>query len=181
MVCFGVTVSAQKYKSTNHDEVSKTLGDSNFSSNKSLFENLKDAPDFTILSKILKNDQLRKSLENQEMVTIFAIADEAFMNLPKKSRDSILGNKPLLNAMIKYLAIPGRLDSHSLLTAIEKNGGKALLTTVEGQSLEIKEENGQVVLVDSYNNSARIIAPDYYHKNGFFHIVDGFVFPPGSN
>ncbi len=180
MIGFGSTLSAQKYISTNHDEVSKTLGDSNFSSSKSLFENLKDAPDFTILAKILKNDQLRRSLEKEEMVTVFAIADEAFMNLTKKSRDSILGNTRLVNSMIKFLAVPGRLDSHSLKTAVEKNGGKALLTTVEGNSLEIIEENGQLMLVDSYNNKAKILVADFYHKNGFFHIVDGFVFPPGS-
>ncbi len=177
IICFGATVSAQKYISTKNAEISKVLGASNFTSSKTFYENIEEAPDFTILAKILKNDPLRQKLEGQEMVTIFALADEAFLNLPKKTRDSILSNNKLVSSIIKYLAIPGRLDSNSLKTAVEKNGGTAYLTTVEGQRLEIKEEAGQLVLVDTHNNTARIIAPDYYHKNGFFHIVDGIIFP----
>ena len=177
MVCFGATVSAQKYISTQNREVSKVLGASSFTSSKTFFENIEEAPDFTILAKILKNDAVRKTLERQEMITIFALADESFLNLPKKSRDSVLGNTKLVNSIVTYLAVPGRLDSNSLKTAVEKNGGKAYLTTVEGQKLAIKEEAGQLVLIDGNNNSARIIAPDFYHKNGFFHIIDGIIFP----
>lgn len=180
IVCFGTTVSAQKYISTKSAEVSKVLGESNFTSSKTFFENIEEAPDFTILAKILKNDPLRQKLDGQEMVTIFALADEAFLNLTKKSRDSILGNKRLVSSIVKYLAVPGRLDSNSLKIAVEKNGGKAYLTTVEGQRLAIKEDSGQLVLIDEHNNTARIIAPDFYHKNGFFHIVDGIVFPPSK-
>ncbi|SRX55659.1 fasciclin domain-containing protein [Aequorivita sp. CIP111184] len=180
MVCFGTVVSAQKYISTKNTEVSKVLGESTFTSSKTFYENIKEAPDFTILAKILKNDRLRKTLEGQEMVTIFALADESFMNLSKKTRDSVLGNNKLVSSIVNYLAIPGRLDSNSLKTAVEKNGGKAYLTTVEGQKLAIREEAGQLVLVDEHNNTARIIAPDFYHKNGFFHIVDGVIFPPSE-
>lgn len=156
------------------------LGDSEFTSSKTFYENIEEAPDFMILAKILKNEHLRKKLENQEMVTIFAVADEAFLNLPKKSRDSILGNTPLVNSMIKYLAVPGRLDSNSLKTAVEKNSGKAYLTTIEGHRLEIMENAGQLMLIDEHKNIARVIAPDYYHKNGFFHIIDGLIFPPSE-
>ena len=99
-ICFTATVSAQKYKSTKNAEVTKMLGDSEFTSSKTFYENIEEAPDFMILAKILKNEPLRKKLENQEMVTIFAVADEAFLNLPKKSRDSILGNTTLVNSMI---------------------------------------------------------------------------------
>lgn len=181
IICFGSTVSAQKYLSTNNNEVSKVLGESTFTSSKTFYENLEEAPDFTILAKILKNDQLRKALEGQEMVTIFAIADEAFTKLSKKSRDSVLGNTRLVSSIVKYLAVPGRLDSNSLKVAVEKNGGKAYLITVEGQRLGIKEEAGELILVDEENNTATIIASDFYHKNGFFHIVNGLVFPPSGN
>lgn len=180
MVCFGASVSAQKYISTKNAEVSKVLGETNFTSSKTFFENIEEAPDFTILAKILKNDPLRQKLESQEMVTIFALADESFLNLPKKTRDSILNNNRLVNSIIKYMAVPGRLDSNALKTAVEKNGGTAYLTTVEGQKLGIKEEAGQLILVDGHSNTARIIAQDFYHKNGFFHIVDGIIFPPSE-
>jgi uncharacterized surface protein with fasciclin (FAS1) repeats len=36
------------------------------------------------------------------------------------------------------------------------------------------------MLIDEHKNIARVIAPDYYHKNGFFHIIDGLIFPPSE-
>lgn len=177
MVCFSVTVSAQKYKSTNSTEVSKTLGESNFTSDKTFYENIEEAPDFTVLSKIIKNESLRQKLESPEMVTIFAISDEAFLNLSKKSRDSILGNPLVINSVVKYLTVPGRVDSYSLKNEIAKKGGTIFLKTLDGQNLGVREVNGQLQLVDSENRTATIIATDYYHKNGFFHIIDALIFP----
>ncbi|SRX75468.1 fasciclin domain-containing protein [Aequorivita antarctica] len=177
MVCLVTTVSAQKYLSTNNDEVSKILGESTFTSNKTFYENIEDAPDFTILAKILKNDPSRKKLESQEMVTFFAISDEAFLNLSKKGRDSILGNSKIINSVIKYLAVPGRVDSYTLKSEIAKKGGTIYLKTLEGENLGVRETNGELQLVDSENRTATIIAQDFYHKNGYFHIIDGLIFP----
>ena len=174
------TGSAQKYKSTESTEASKMLGESNFTSNKTFYENIEEAPDFTVLSKIIKNEPLRQKMESQEMVTIFAISDEAFLNLSKKSRDSILGNTFLMNSVVKYLTIPGRVDSYTLKSQIAKNGGTIYLKTLDGQNLGVRETNGQLQLVDSENRVATIIASDFYHKNGFFHIVDGLIFPPSE-
>lgn len=179
-VCFGTTVSAQKYLSTTNVLVTDEWQGNHFTSTKTFAENIEEAPQFTILAKLLKNEALRKTLESEEMVTIFAVTDSAFLKLPKKSRDSLLGNTALMTSMVKYLAVPGRLDSNSLKTAIEKNGGKAYVTTLDGRKLGIQEENGTLVLVDAENNTATIIAPDFYHKHGFFHIVVGFVFPPSE-
>lgn len=178
VVCCSVVASAQKYITNEGTEVSKTWKGQSFTSQKTFIENIAEAPEFSITANILENEALREALENQEMVTLFAVADSAYLSLPKKRRDSILGNAHLVNAMVKYLAVPGRLDSHSLRTAIEKNGGKAYLTTLEGHSIEITEQAGQLVLVDGQNNRAHIIATDFYHKNGFFHIIDGVLLPP---
>ncbi len=177
MVCLVTTVSAQKYLSTDSAEVSKTLGESTFTSSKTFYENIEEAPDFTILAKILKNEPSRKKLENQEMITFFAISDEAFLNLSKKRRDSILGNSKIINSVIKYLAVPGRVDSNTLKSEIAKKGGIIYLKTLEGESLGVRETNGELQLVDSENRTANIIAQDFYHKNGFFHIIDGLIFP----
>jgi uncharacterized surface protein with fasciclin (FAS1) repeats len=174
------TGSAQKYKSIESTEASKILGESNFTSNKTFYENIEEAPDFTVLSKIIKNEPLRQKMESQEMVTIFAISDEAFLNLSKKSRDSILGNTFLMNSVVKYLTIPGRVDSYTLKSQIAKNGGTIYLKTLDGENLGVRETNGQLQLVDSENRVATIIASDFYHKNGFFHIVDGLIFPPSE-
>jgi uncharacterized surface protein with fasciclin (FAS1) repeats len=82
--------------------------------------------------------------------------------------------------MVKHLVVPGRLDSYSLKAAVEKQGGLAHLTTLQGDKLDIKEKDHQLILMDSEGNTAAVVAADFYHKNGFFHIVDGLVFPPSK-
>ncbi|WP_310993921.1 fasciclin domain-containing protein [Aequorivita marina] len=172
-----VQVTAQKYLSKDHKEVTAAWKDNDFTSSKTILENIEEAPQFTILSGILKNKALQQTLDKEEMITVFAMTDAAFMELPKKSRDSILGNSKLTEAMIKYLSVPGRLDSYSLKAALKKNNGSVFLATLAGEKLEVKEVNGVLQLIDSEKRTARIIASDFYHKNGFFHIVEGLVFP----
>ncbi|MRT17422.1 fasciclin domain-containing protein [Vitellibacter sp. q18] len=176
-LCFVIPVSAQKYLSTDAAVVSKNLGNSTFTSNKSFYDNIVDAPDFTIMAQILKTDGSRKNLESQEMVTFFAISDEAFLKFNKETRDSILGNPMLLKGVINFLAVPGRLDSHALKTEIAKKGGPIYIKTLSGEQLGVRETDGQLQLFDSENRTATVIAKDFYHKNGFFHIIDALIFP----
>ncbi|MGO3182198.1 MAG: fasciclin domain-containing protein [Aequorivita sp.] len=176
----GTQVSAQKYLSADKVEASKEWKGNDFTASKTFLENIIEAPQFTILTSILKDDALRNTLEKEEMVTIFAMTDSAFLELPKESRDSILGNKKLTSSMVKYLSVPGRVDSYSLKSALKKNNGIVYLATLEGEKLQVKEVNGQLQLEDSENHIAKIIASDFYHKNGFFHVVEGLVFPPSE-
>lgn len=173
----GIEASAQKYLSVDNSEISKEWKGSNFTSTKTFADNINEAPQFTILKAILKSDALRQALAKEEMVTIFAITDTAFLELPEKSRDSILGNTKLTNSMVKYVSVPGRVDSYSLKAAIKKNNGQIFLATLNGQEIGVREVDGQLQLIDSEKRTARIIASDFNHKNGFFHIVEGLVFP----
>ncbi len=171
--------TAQKYGAATQGEITKEWNGTVFSSEKSFLDNLKLTPSFSILSKALENEALLKALENEEMVTIFAITDSGFSNLPKTTRDSIMGNPKIISSIVKLYAIPGRVDNHSLKKSLLTNGA-AYFATLNGEKLGIKEVNGNIVLFDSKNNTATIIASDFYHKNGFFHIVDGIIFPAGE-
>ena len=173
----GIQASAQKYLSMDNKEVSKEWKGSNFTSTKTFAENIEESPQFTILSSILKSDALRQVLAKEEMITIFAITDTAFLELPERSRDSILGKTKLTSSMVKYLTVPGRVDSYSLKAALKKNEGTIFLATLEGEKLGVREVDGVLQLIDSEKRMARIIASDFYHKNGFFHIVEGLIFP----
>jgi hypothetical protein len=73
--------------------------------------------------------------------------------------------------------VPGRLDRHSIIKAIQKSNGIAYYATLEGENLGFKEESGQLYLVDKRGNKSLISATDFYHKKGLFHIVQGLVLP----
>jgi uncharacterized surface protein with fasciclin (FAS1) repeats len=73
--------------------------------------------------------------------------------------------------------VPGRIDAHSLMKAIEKGGGTARFSTVSDELLMIRNGKNGMELYDTEGNTATIVATDFYHKNGFFHIVEGLVLP----
>ena len=176
--CLIITsVSAQKYSSGSTSEAKTTWEGISFSSEKTIQENINQAPKLSIIANVASNSELVAALAKEEMVSVFVPMDIAFENLSKKERKSLLANTSKLSSMVKFLTIPGRVDLNSLTTAIEKNGGTAYFATLSGETIGAKMLNGQVVLFDSEKNIATITASNFYHKNGFFHIIDELVYP----
>lgn len=174
----GYTVTAQKYTNTESATVTKVWKGTTFSSSKSLIDNIVEAPDLSLLNKALENKSIVKSMEAEDMITVFAISNKGFSMLQEK-HDSIFDSSKakLLTSIITYHIIPGRVDSYSIKNEIKRHGGIAYYATLQGNKIGVKEENGQLVLVDTQGNSSIISESDFYHKNGFFHIVDGIVLP----
>tara|TARA_R110000787_G_scaffold17180_1_gene54206 strand:- start:45121 stop:45699 length:579 start_codon:yes stop_codon:yes gene_type:complete len=170
---------AQKYTKTDNSEVTKIWNETTFYSSKSFAENIAEVPNFSMLKKSLELGSIAKEIEGEEMVTIFAMTNNGYEKL-QGVKDSIFDITVAANrvAIIKYHVIPGRVDSHSIKKAVQRKGGVAYFSTLQGDTLGVKEENGQLYLVDSLGNTSMISATDFYHKNGFFHIVEGYVLPP---
>jgi len=174
----GNTVTAQKYTKTDKETVTKEWQGYTFSSSKSLIDNISEVSELSLLKRALHNEAINMSLDAEEMITVFAISNQGFTKLQAKHDSIFTASKAkLLTAIIKYHVIPGRVDSHSIKNAVKRNGGTVYYATLQGEKLGIKEENGQLVLVDVQGNTSVISATDFYHKNGFFHIVDGIVLP----
>ena len=169
---------AQKYTKTDTSELSKKWNETTFYASKSFAENITEVPSFSILKKNLELGSSTKEIEDQEMVTIFAMTNNAYEKL-QGVKDSIFDIVPIANriAIIKYHVIPGRVDKRSIKKAIQYKEGIAYFTTLQGVKLGVKEENSQLFLVDSFGNTSVISATDFYHKNGFFHIAEGYVIP----
>lgn len=172
-----VPVSAQKYLSKNQAEITSEWEGSSFSSTKSLSENISQVPQLSLWSKMLAIPATERIVGDQEMVTLFVVTDAAFMKLPKKSRDSIINNPRVAQSLIKYLAVPGRIDSHSLHKEASKRSGEFSLATLDGQKLRVRERNGKITLIDPENRTATVEASDFYHKNGLFHLIDAVILP----
>ena len=173
----GNSVSGQIYLSKEMPTVVKKWNGNTFTSEKSFVDNIKEVSQFSILSKILDDELLVEELDNNEMVTIFAVSDTAFSHLGEKQRDSLLGNKNLMKSMVKFMAVPGRIDRHGLEKEAGKRNGTFYLSTLNGENLGVVEKDGQLHLVDPQGRHAPITDADFYHENGLFHIVGGLVFP----
>ena len=181
LVFIGNTSTAQKYTKTDNQTVTKEWKGSTFSSSNSIVDNISEASELSLFKRALSSEAINKSLDAEEMITVFAISNNGFSELQTK-HDSIFDTSKakLLTAIIRYHVIPGRVDSHSIKKEVERKGGTVYYTTLQGEKLGIKEENGQLLLVDAQGNTSVISATDFYHKNGFFHIVDGIVLPKST-
>lgn len=169
---------AQKYTKTDNSEVTKKWNEFTFYSSKTFSENIAEVPEFSLLKKSLELGSSAKTIEDEEMVTIFAMTNNGYEKL-QGVKDSIFDTSVAANKIeiIKYHVVPGRVDSHSIKKAVQHKEGVAHFSTLQGDKLGVKEENGQLYLVDSAGNTSMISATDFYHKNGFFHIVEGYVLP----
>ncbi|PKA84581.1 putative surface protein with fasciclin (FAS1) repeats [Ulvibacter sp. MAR_2010_11] len=175
-VIFSSSLCAQKYVSSDDVLVETEWNGVTFSSEKSLFENLALAPGFAETGLLLE-DYEQDIFKEGTMFTVFVSVDSSYRALPEETYKALFSEGNALEQFFKFYIIPGRLDSYSLKKAIANNSGKAYLRTLNGENLGIKEVNGQLVLVDSQNNTATVTASNFYHSNGFFHIVEGLVFP----
>lgn len=173
---FCSSLMAQKYGSSEGVVVVKEWNGISFSSELTLAENVSLAQNFTKLSTILEKVE-NKIFTDDFMGTVFLSVDSSYNRMTEEELEALFANSTELERFFKYYIVPGRLDAYSLKKSIEKNGGVAKLKTLHGENLRVKIENGQLSLFDMQNNVATIIAADFYHKNGLFHIVEGLVFP----
>lgn len=171
------TATAQKYESTSVQAATKKYKEVVFSSEKSLAENLSLSEDFSYIANSLNDEQFANELSTSEMITVFVVRDKSFTDMPEETRDSIVGNKSLMEDMLKLNVIPGRVDSNALLDGIQRNNGTVYYTTLSNEKIGFRKDNGKVVMFDHNNNTAIVTDTDYLHSKGYFHIVDGLLFP----
>ena len=141
---------AQKYTKADNSEVTRKWNETTFYSSKTFSENITEVASFSALSKNLELEATSKAIQEEEMITIFAMTNNAYEKL-NAVQDSIFNTSLVANkvAIIKYHVIPGRVDSHSIKKAVERKGGIAQFSTLQGEKLGIKEDNGQLYLLDS--------------------------------
>ena len=176
MLCLAPATIAQKYTNTETSVVKRSYNGVEFSSNKSLFENLSEAPGFTVYREMLESHG-ESLLSEGFMGTVFVLPDSSF-NLDTDDPEAPnLSDSSLQKRILEYLIVPGRIDAHALKKAATRAGGTARLSTLSGESLAVRLNGEELLLMDSKGNTSRLIATDLYHKHGFFHIADALVLP----
>lgn len=168
--------NAQKYKSISTTTITKDWQGIAFTSDKTLQENLAQSTSFSIMATVLEDESLSSKLSSEEMVTVFVANDISFTELEEDARKTLLADAQKMAQLVKFHTIPGRVDKNAIEKAISTSGGSAYFITLEGEKLAVTKKEEAFVISDSKGNSAVIKETDFYHKNGFFHIVEGFAF-----
>ncbi len=134
---------------------------------------------FTTLVAAVKAAGLVDVLSGKGPFTVFAPVNSAFDKLPNGTVSNLLKpeNKKVLSAVLTYHVVAGKFNAKDVLAAIKKNGGKFVITTVQGGKLTASISEGNVILTDVKGNTSKVIITDVKASNGVVHAIDSVVMP----
>ena len=149
---------------------------------KTIVANAVNSKDHTTLVAAVKAAGLVDTLSGAGPFTVFAPTNDAFTMLPSGTVPTLLKpeNKAKLTSVLTYHVVPGRLDAAALDALVKKGGGKAELTTAQGQKLMVMMNGPMNLLVeDGSGTVANISTYDVYQSNGVIHVIDHVLLPQG--
>jgi len=151
------------------------VGGHAMSASKDIVSNAINSDDNKTLVAAVKAAGLVATLQGAGPFTVFAPTDEAFNALPAGTVDTLVKpeNKATLTRILAYHVVPGKLDFAALASQIQAGHGKAMLKTVQGETLSA-EMNGpkNIVIVDSKGNVAHVTTYDVVQSNGAIQVID---------
>jgi uncharacterized surface protein with fasciclin (FAS1) repeats len=147
--------------------------------NKNIVQNASEASNLTTLVTAVKAAGLVDTLEGAGPFTVFAPTNDAFAKLPAGTVDTLVKpeNQDQLKKVLTYHVVPGRVTASKLVSMIHKNGGQAMLKTVEGGVITAKLDGSNVVLTDEKGGTAMVTQADVMQKNGVVHVIDSVLMP----
>lgn len=147
--------------------------------NKDIIDNAVNSKDHTTLVAAVKAAGLVDTLKGPGPFTVFAPTNAAFSALPKGTVEGLLKpeNKADLTRILTYHVVPGAVTSTDLMAKIKQGGGKASLTTVEGEALTARVAGKGITLTDSKGQVAQVTIADVKQSNGVIHVIDKVLMP----
>jgi uncharacterized surface protein with fasciclin (FAS1) repeats len=156
-----------------------TVGGAPMYPSKNIVENAVNSKDHTTLVAAVKAAGLVDTLSGPGPFTVFAPTNAAFSALPAGTVDTLLKpeNKGALTKVLTYHVVAGRMTASDLMAAIKKGGGKATLTTVQGEPLTATQSGKTLSVIDAKGGRAQVSIGDVLQSNGVIHVVDKVLMP----
>ena len=177
-----VPAAAISFASVAHasmEEKTVEVGGAAMYPSKNIIENAVNSKDHTTLVAAVKAAGLVETLSGPGPFTVFAPTNAAFEKLPAGTVDTLVKpeSKDTLTKILTYHVVAGKFSAADVLAAIEAGGGKATLTTVEGQPLTATVHDGGVMLTDAKGGTAMVTIADVNQSNGVIHVIDTVLMP----
>ena len=144
-----------------------------------IVDNAVNSKDHTTLVAAVKAAGLVDTLKGAGPFTVFAPTDAAFAKLPAGTVETLVKpeNKATLTGILTYHVVAGRLDAKTLIKQVKDGGGKATLTTVQGEPLVATLDKGKLVLTDAKGGASTVTIGDVFQSNGVIHVIDSVLLP----
>lgn len=161
-------------------EATVMVGGAEMFPSKNIVENAVNSADHTTLVAAVQAADLVDTLTSPGPFTVFAPTNAAFDALPPGTVDTLLlpENKPVLQKVLTYHVVPGRIGAAELAALIAAGGGSTTLTTASGGTLTAQlTSTGGVVITDEKGGTAMVTIADVNQSNGVIHVVDSVLLP----
>jgi uncharacterized surface protein with fasciclin (FAS1) repeats len=156
-----------------------TVGGAAMYPTRNIVENAVNSADHTTLVAAVKAAGLVDTLAGTGPFTVFAPVNDAFTALPAGTVETLLRpeNKAMLQSVLTYHVVPGRMTAANLMAKVRAGGGTARLTTAQGGILTARMQGGNLVLVDSKGGVATVTQADVMQSNGVIHVTNAVSLP----
>lgn len=146
---------------------------------KTIVDNAVNSKDHTTLVAALQAAGLVDTLKGPGPFTVFAPTNAAFNKLPAGTVDTLLKpeSKDALTKVLTYHVVPGRMTANDLMGKIKADGGKTVLTTVQGEPLTASMMGNTLMLTDAKGGMSHVTIKDVMQSNGVIHVVDTVLMP----
>jgi uncharacterized surface protein with fasciclin (FAS1) repeats len=144
---------------------------------KNIVQNAMNSKDHTTLVSLVKKAGLVSTLEGPGPFTVFAPTNEAFAGLPQATVSKVSGDAALLKKVLTYHVVAGRLTTSDIASKIQAGGGKAMLTTVEGDTITATMDGSKIMLTGAGGGTATITIANVAQSNGEIQVIDGVLMP----
>ena len=147
--------------------------------NRNIVENAVNSRDHTTLVAAVKAAGLVDTLSGPGPFTVFAPTNAAFAKLPAGTVDTLLqpANQSMLQSVLTYHVVPGRLTAADLMARIKAGNGQARLTTVQGGTLTARMMGDMIMLTDAKGGMSHVTQANVMQSNGVIHVTDGVSLP----
>jgi uncharacterized surface protein with fasciclin (FAS1) repeats len=146
---------------------------------RTIVQNAVNSRDHTTLVAAVTAAGLAETLSGPGPFTVFAPTNAAFARLPAGTVDTLLKpeNRSMLQTVLTYHVVPGRLTAADLMQQIRAGGGQARLTTVQGGMLTARMMGNRIMLVDAKGGMSHVTQTNVMQSNGVIHVTDAVSLP----
>jgi uncharacterized surface protein with fasciclin (FAS1) repeats len=146
---------------------------------KTIVDNAVNSKDHTTLVAAVQAAGLVDTLKGPGPFTVFAPTNAAFAKLPAGTVETLVKpeNKATLTSILTYHVVAGRMTAADIAKAIKAGGGKAVLTTVQGEPLTASMMGKTIMLTDAKGGMSHVTIGDVMQSNGVIHVVDAVLMP----
>jgi uncharacterized surface protein with fasciclin (FAS1) repeats len=146
---------------------------------KTIAENAPNAENLSTLVAAVQAAGLVETLGGEGPFTVFAPDNQAFSALPAGTVDNLLKpeNKEMLTHVLTYHVVAANATSDAAMQMIKDDGGEHHVTTVSGDTLTLRMDGDNLIIIDETGNAATVTQADVTQGNGVVHVINEVLMP----